>query len=96
MGGKRRKAILAAVLAFLLFFSILFLGLEADHDCHGGDCAICAQVHAFLDLLRLLTLSSAVVLLTSGLRGIRILPREGIACIRRYSSPILLKVKLSD
>ena len=33
--------LLAAVLAFVMLSSAVYIAVEADHDCSGEDCAIC-------------------------------------------------------
>lgn len=48
----RLLAWLAALLAAVMFFSALYVALEADHDCDGENCTICAQIGACEDLLR--------------------------------------------
>lgn len=45
--GKRTKItalILCALFCFVVFFSIAFVALEADHDCAGEDCPVCAEM----------------------------------------------------
>ena len=49
---RRLVSVLALLAAFMLLFSVLYIALEADHDCCGEDCAICAQLRACEDLLR--------------------------------------------
>ena len=97
MSGKHWKAILAAVLAFVLLFSVLYLALEADHDCcHGEDCAICAQIHACVQLLRQLTLTLALALPVLSHAGTFAVLHRGFARACRQTNLITLKVKLSD
>ena len=50
--AKQPAAMLALLLAFVMLFSVLYIAFEADHNCCGEDCAVCAQIHACEDLLR--------------------------------------------
>ena len=62
---KRRRVMaltLCLILALVLTFSSVFAIHEADHDCMGEGCEICAQIAASVDLLRGLTLMAAVLL----------------------------------
>lgn len=61
---KRSAAVLALLVAFLMLFSVLFIALEADHDCCGEGCAVCTQIRACEDLLR--NLMTASVLAAAG------------------------------
>ncbi len=93
---KRRKAVLAAALALVLLFSVCFIALEADHDCHGDDCAVCAQICACMEALRqgvlllALLLTAWLVLLPAAAARM-----ETAAETQRFSL-VSLKVKLSD
>ena len=96
MTKKRIVTILAALLALALLASVLFIALEAHHDCHGEDCVICAQLVVCGELLQQLALLTVFVLAASALRS-------GVAALRdaRYRvcgrfSLVRLKVKLSD
>lgn len=96
MTRKRCLAVLAAVLAFVMLFSVLYVALEADHDCHGDDCAICAQISACMDLLRQLALSLLVIAAAALLRASALPVRKAICYGVHRASLISLKVKLSD
>ena len=96
MSKKHWKARLAALLALVLIFSVLYLALEADHDCHGEDCAICAQIHACTEILGQLALTLAVILLALALQGILTAALKSCTCSHRQGSLITLKVKLSN
>lgn len=48
MNTRNKRAfafILCIAFIFVTFFSLLFIEKEADHDCTGTDCPICACVH---------------------------------------------------
>lgn len=96
MNRKYRDAVLALALAFIMLFAVVFIGLEADHDCHGEDCAICAQIQICVESLRLLMLDLAVMTVTAVLR--RILSRIQVehAPVSQQTNLVAWKVKLSD
>ncbi len=96
MGNKRRRAILAAVLALVLLFLVLHVVLEAEHDCHGDDCAICARLHTCVELLRSLALTLVLALTALAACGLLSKPGESRARVCRRLSLVSLKVKLSD
>ena len=50
---KRIGLAVAVALMAVVLFSALFRLFEADHDCAGDDCPICACLHQCDDLLRL-------------------------------------------
>lgn len=88
--------LVAAVLVCALLFSVLFLVVEAHHDCDGDDCAICALITVCEDLLQKLSLA-ALALITAVLvsRVIAVLIRSAV-CLSQQATLITLKVKLSD
>lgn len=87
---------LAVLLALVMLFSVLYIALEADHDCCGEDCLVCAQLRACEDLLRNLLLTaallSAAVCFCALSRVIARAASRFVAC----HSLIALKVKLSN
>lgn len=42
---KTLASLICAVFIAVAFFSILFIAEEADHDCTGENCPICACIH---------------------------------------------------
>ena len=93
---KHPASVLALLMAFIMLFSVLFIALEADHDCCGEDCAICAQIQACEDLLRNLITTAA---LAAAAWCLPVLTRALSAADCRFVHPhtlIALKVKLSD
>ncbi len=94
--SKRLAAVLALLAALIMLFSVLFIAIEAGHDCCGDDCAICAQMRACEDLLRNL-LPAAALLLSACCFRAPVDAFAGSEC--RFFYPltlIALKVKLSD
>lgn len=95
---KKASRVLAILFAVLfvctMLTSVLFLAFEADHDCSGEDCPVCAQIAACQNLLK--TLFGAAC----GLLAVAVTRR---LCTRfwslqknrsRFATPIHLKVKL--
>ena len=93
---KRLVSVLAMLVAFIMLFSVLFMVLEADHDCCGEGCAVCARIRACEGLLR--NVMTAAVLAVAALflsALICIFADAGGFAVRLYTL-IALKVKLSD
>lgn len=96
MTAKQIRTLTALLLALVMILSISFIALNADHDCCGEDCRICAQIRACEDLLRDLLPAGA------GLLAAWIVSNPGItsstepAAFSRPHTLITLRVKLSD
>lgn len=94
-GEAQMKRTLAILLALVLLCAFFFVAAEAEHDCAGENCAVCALLNTCLRVLRLSFLCAAALLaveLTVMICGIR---PFGAAVISRFS-PVLHKVKLSN
>ena len=89
------KRTLAVLLALVLLCAFFCIAAEAEHDCAGENCVICALLHACLRTLSL-SLLCAAVLFTAGLslllHGVC---RPVTQSVCRFS-PVLQKVKLSN
>ena len=97
MTQKRRLlSAAAALLAFVMLFSLVFLALEGDHDCQGEDCAVCAQIARCELLLKNLILLSGILAALQILAACR--AESGKCAPVRFGpvTPVSLKVKLSD
>ncbi len=96
MRKRRLFLVAAALLAFLLLFTLLLPVLEAGHDCCGEHCAVCEQIRACIRLLRDL-LPALALIQSAALLPVLIKSRwEGLPFPRRKTTLIALKVKLSD
>ena len=94
--SKRFASVIALLVAFIMLFSVLFVALEADHDCCGEDCNICAQIQVCEDLLRNLLMTMAVLIAAwSFCALIFSVAAEDIGLVYPHTL-ITLKVKLSD
>lgn len=90
MIGKKPAAagILALLLAACLLGSVLFLVLEAGHDCDGEDCRICAQMAACEEILRVLSAVSALFAAASAVPGVSARRPRGGACPEGGDTPV--------
>lgn len=93
---KLFAALTAAALALVMLFSLVFLAREADHDCRGEDCAICAQIALCEQLLKNLILAAAILAALRILAAFRAESGEHAPVRFGPVTPVSLKVKLSD
>ncbi len=94
--SKKAAALLALLLAFVMLFSVLYIALEAHHDCSGDGCAVCAQIHACEKLIQQLALAAALLLVITRVfpAAPAAAPEAPLTC--RAHTLTALKVKLSD
>ena len=80
----------------LILCSMVYIAAEADHDCVGDGCAICAQISICRNTLK--DLMTAVCAAVFAAAFIYILCRIASVCTDsvQFSSLVSLKVKLSD
>ncbi len=94
--SRRLASVLVLLAACIMLFSVLFIGLEADHDCCGEGCAVCAQIQVCEDLLRNLITAAALVMAAWCLYApIRVFADASFCSVHPHTL-IVLKVKLSD
>lgn len=88
--------LMAALVLFVMTFSLFVIAAEADHDCSGEDCPICAVIAICENTIKALSVVLVFVSLMAALAISRIrFDREK----QRYSgffNPVLLKVKLTN
>ena len=96
MSRKRRIRVFSAIIALLMLFTVLFLTIGVNHCCRGDGCAVCAQIRAGMNLLRIGML--ALCLIAAALPVRHCFPRksESVSCAWRQTSLVFLKIKLSD
>ena len=94
--SKRLAALFTLLLAFVMLFSVLYIALEADHDCCGEGCAVCAQLQICENLLKNL-IPAALLLLAARCfcTPVRAVTDDDGRFIRPLTLTVL-KVKLSD
>lgn len=97
--ANHAKRILAGVLALALLLALvlcaLCIAVEADHDCTGEDCPVCALVHQCENLLRQLAaaVAAAALLAFVALLGVS---AASYACAVRRATPVSGKVRLNN
>lgn len=90
---KLMRVTLAAMLAIAVLLAVLYTAAEADHDCSGDRCFICAMISACESTLKSLFAVTAVTISV-------ILKHRSTACgedrgeILSAESPVALKSKL--
>ncbi len=96
MTAKRKitALILAAVILLAVAASLFIIIHEADHDCSGEDCPVCALIEACTDTIRSVSLLIAVAIIVSSavlfaFSGIYL---QKYFCIPQ--TPVSLKIKL--
>ena len=93
---KRAAIVFACVLFFAMLLSVLFIAHETDHECIGEDCQVCARLAACENSLK--NISGAVTAAAAAAAVcfvfVRMLLCSPVLCAA--SSPVSLKVKLSD
>ena len=83
---------LAALLALLL--SAFYVAAEADHDCTGEDCPVCALIHLCENLLR----SFAAVILMAAVfaAALQLSSAARFACGFRRMTPVSGRVRMNN
>jgi len=93
--SKHIALLLCIALCFIMFFSVVFIVMEADHDCTGANCSICIEIQSCTSVLKSVAaigISIAVFApIFLNLCGFRIFGFE-----HRSHTLISLKVKLTN
>lgn len=55
----------AVIISAVLIFGVMFTAVEADHDCIGEDCPVCAVINLFVNALKTLSKASVSAPLTA-------------------------------
>ena len=94
----RMRVWAAAVALFVvlsLLGSALYMTLEADHDCPGGGCPICARIAVCLR--NFTTLGVTLTVTAAGLTALRhVQSGDPVRTAPRAATPVTLRVKLSN
>ena len=87
---------LCALLVLSVLFSASFVSHEADHDCGGEDCQICAMINKCTELLgdALTSVAGAAIFGILVYSLCRVTGGLGISSL--FFTPVRLKVKLTD
>ena len=88
--------LLAAAVLFVMLSSVLFIAIEADHDCVGDGCPICAQIVVCENSLQ--SVGQAVAFMSlAPIIGSFMISLPALAKKQAYNTSLVsLKVKLSD
>ncbi|MDO4938577.1 MAG: hypothetical protein Q4E54_01280 [Lachnospiraceae bacterium] len=98
MSDKKRVSamLLAIAVLFVMLFSAFYIAKEADHDCCGGDCSICYQISVCESTLKSVGQAIGMITLAIFVGVFVLLHLSYINKPARHSSPVTLKVKLSN
>lgn len=97
--AKRERiaaAVLAALAVLVMLSSACFVITHAEHDCAGEDCPVCEQLCACVKSFQRFTITVLVAAAAVALTCACDIRLGGKACAFAPSTPILLKVKLSN
>lgn len=96
---KRNRIIalaLAAVVLFVMAFSLFVVAAEAGHHCHREDCPICELVVVCENNIRLMSSVLIFVLLIIALTLMRAFISDTLNHVYQPLTPVSLKVKLTN
>ena len=96
MKAKRVAIALSLLLVFVMLFSHLFVIAEADHDCSGEDCPVCLALAVIEEILKGLSLLLLLVAFSAALTSLVTKLRHAFVPSILFSTPVLLKVKLTN
>ncbi len=89
-------SIMTLMMLIIVLFSVFFIAAEADHDCCGDDCPICACIHLCENTLEQIgsgAAAQAAVIIPVILFCISILLSF---CVCRQETPVSKKVRLNN
>ncbi len=96
----RKNRIMAILLfsavLFVIVFSAFFVAVQAEHNCVGEDCLICAQIDICQNTVKLMGFSAVLVILLLCLNYAEALFSGGKKASVNSDSLVDLKVKLSN
>lgn len=98
MTKKKRfiAGILAAVICFVMLFSVCYIAAETHHDCTGENCMICYQINARISTLKITVLAlTAVILALSEIYSV-VTESKDDDSVSFDITLVSLKVKLSN
>ena len=82
----------AVIISAVLIFGVLFTAVEADHDCMGEDCPVCAVINLFVNALKSLSRISVSAALTALFTFYIILKLH--CCLSVFKTPVTLRNRL--
>ena len=96
---KRNRIIalaLAAVVLFVMAFSLFVVASEAGHHCHCEDCPICELIAVCENNIRIISSVLIMVLLIIALALLRTFFCDTLKLVYQPLTPVSLKVKLTN
>lgn len=98
MSGKKRilALITAFAVLFAMLFSVCFIAAEVGHDCVGDSCPVCQQISICENVLKTLGVLTAAAAVCSAVSYTDFAFALCAAKSLPVSTPVFLKVKLSN
>ncbi len=96
--GSVRFAAAAIVLIMLaaLLSSALYIAAEADHDCSGEDCRVCANIQQCVNVLHLIGGAAAGHLIAAAAVSVFVFSAAPAPEDRARPTPVSRRVRLND
>lgn len=94
---KKRRGVsllLAAAVLAVMLASVFYLAAEADHDCTGQDCPVCAQIGACENTLKILAMAVGGAALPVLPAYVLYAPKVSVKRALRLYTLVTLRVKL--
>ena len=99
MNTKRKRALsvtVCIVFLFVTFASLFYIVLEADHQCTGEDCPVCANIYQAEQTLRNLSTGTIVYTAANPIPIMFVLVMAGHVLFVSRTSLVSQKVRLND
>ncbi len=87
--------IMACIIVLFIFASVFFIAHEADHDCTGEDCPVCALIMQCENNLKQIGSGEAAVVTAVATALIFLTLQMHVTASAIISTPILLKTRLN-
>jgi len=93
---KITACIIGALVLFIVLFSSFYIAVEADHDCSGDNCSICACIEQCETALRNLAGYGAAVLITVSAVLFLIRTIVSLRVFLLKKTPVSMRVRLNN
>lgn len=95
--ANRLFVMLVSVLFVLFFvFSFTFVACGSRHECNGANCRICEEIQLCQNFLRSMSFALCLIFAASVVSALGIFFARYFIFDNHVSTPVALKVKLSD
>lgn len=88
--------VVAVTVVFVMLFSACFIIENTEHDCKGEDCRICLCLNLCTSLLKTFSAAFCISVIVSSFAALYYTEKSELASENHVTTPIILKVKLSD